>query len=216
MVIAGAGGVARELRWLIQEIDPTGEAFDLAGFVVSDTKWLPDAAAEPNLLGDYSWLEDHRGEIDCMAIGIGSPNARRRIAGELREILPDAEFPSLIHPAASFDRATSRIDEGVIVAAGVQGTVNLELGAFSLVGVGCTLGHEARIGRWSALNPRATVSGGVRIGDEVLVGSHALVLQYLEVGDGAVVGAGAVVTKSVAAGTTVIGVPARAMSRGGS
>ncbi|MDH3525223.1 MAG: hypothetical protein OES32_16720 [Acidobacteriota bacterium] len=208
IVIVGAGGVARELRWLIHEINQVADAYDVAGFVASDSKSLPDAG-EPDLLGDYAWLERHRGEIDCVTIGIGSPSVRRRVSDELRQILPGAEFPPLVHPSVTYDRSTGRVDEGVILAAGVQGTVNLELQAFALVGVGCTLGHEARIGRWSTLNPRATVSGGVEIGDEVLVGSNALVLQYLSVGGGATIGAGAVVTRDVAGGTTVVGVPAR-------
>jgi acetyltransferase-like isoleucine patch superfamily enzyme len=43
------------------------------------------------------------------------------------------------------------------------------------------------------------------------VGAAAIVLAGVEIGDQAVVGAGAVVTRSVPAGTTVAGVPARAL-----
>ena len=58
------------------------------------------------------------------------------------------------------------------------------------------------------LNPGANVSGAVTLGDRVLIGSGATVLQGLRIGDDAVVGAGAVVTRDVAAGVTVVGVPA--------
>jgi hypothetical protein len=67
IVIAGAGGVARELRWLIREINLEADAFDLVGFVVSDEKWLPEGDGDA-VLGDYSWLERHREKIDCMAV----------------------------------------------------------------------------------------------------------------------------------------------------
>lgn len=212
MVIVGAGGVARELHWLVHEINQARDTYELLGFVVSDISRLQDTDSRDLVLGDYDWLETHRGEIDCMTIGIGTPAARRRVSADLRQLLPDVEFPPLEHPLAHFDRTTSHIGEGAILSAGVLGTVNLDIQPFALIGIGCTLGHEARIGRWSALNPRAAISGGVQIGDEVLVGSRALVLQYLSVGEAAVVGAGAVVTKDVAADTTVVGVPARQQS----
>jgi maltose O-acetyltransferase len=50
----------------------------------------------------------------------------------------------------------------------------------------------------------------VTIGRNVWIGAGALVLPGVSVGDDAVIGAGAVVTRDVAAGTTVVGNPARA------
>lgn len=50
----------------------------------------------------------------------------------------------------------------------------------------------------------------VVIGRDVWIGAGALVLPGVTVGDEAVIGAGAVVTRDVAAGTTVVGSPARA------
>jgi serine O-acetyltransferase len=54
------------------------------------------------------------------------------------------------------------------------------------------------------------------IGDEVFIGAGARVLGGIKVGDQAVVGANAVVIRDVAPGTTVVGIPARAIeSHGG-
>ena len=52
-----------------------------------------------------------------------------------------------------------------------------------------------------------------RVGDGVLLGCGCVLLGDVEVGDGAVIGANAVVTKSVPAGCTVAGVPARVVKR---
>jgi len=50
---------------------------------------------------------------------------------------------------------------------------------------------------------------GIRIGDNVWIGAGARILDGVEIGRDVVVGAGSVVTKSIAAGETVAGVPAR-------
>ena len=52
-------------------------------------------------------------------------------------------------------------------------------------------------------------TGPITIGDRVFLGQRCVVLGGVNIGDGATVGAHAVVTKDVAAGQTVVGIPAR-------
>lgn len=54
----------------------------------------------------------------------------------------------------------------------------------------------------------------VRIGRNAWIGGGAIVLPGITIGDDAVVGAGSVVTRDVPAGATVVGNPARVVSRG--
>jgi maltose O-acetyltransferase len=54
----------------------------------------------------------------------------------------------------------------------------------------------------------------VTIGDNAWIGGSAVILGGVSIGEGAIVGAGAVVTHDVAAHTTVVGNPARVVSRG--
>lgn len=50
------------------------------------------------------------------------------------------------------------------------------------------------------------------LGDNVIIGAGAVIIGGLMIGDGAKIGANAVVTRSVAAGQTMVGIPARPLT----
>lgn len=209
IVIIGAGGFAREVKWLIEEIDRSTPGVAFAGYVVSDLARAGDHDSRSEILGDYSWLRSNRDRFDGLAIGIGTPSARLKVSRELLPEFPADLWPALIHPTVRYDAASTEVGAGVLLCAGTVGTVNLKLRPFSLVNLSCTLGHEADIGEGCVLNPTVNISGGVVLEDGVLIGTGAQVLQYLRLGSHATVGAGSVVTKDVAPGTTVVGIPAK-------
>ena len=208
IAILGAGGQAREVAWLIRDINRERSSYDVLGYIVPDLSKLNEYDSREGLLGDDSWLDTNQSEVDCLAIGIGNPIRRCKIGDELTSRYPDLSWPALIHPTALYDKDTCQIEAGALLCARATCTVNIKFGAFSLINFGCTIGHEAQIGKGCVVNPGADISGGVVLGDGVLVGAGAQVLQYLRIGAGAKIGAGAVVVKNVEAGTTVIGVPA--------
>jgi sugar O-acyltransferase (sialic acid O-acetyltransferase NeuD family) len=204
IAVLGAGGLAREIEWLIHDLN-VDRAWTFAGFVVSDLSRLGEFDQRERIIGDYAALAN----VDAVVLGIGSPSARLKVAAEIADLFPRLEWPSLVHPSVRIDRRTLALERGATVAAGVIGTVNITLCEFSFVNLACTLGHEAVVGRGCVLNPTVNISGGVELGEGVLVGTGSQVLQYLRVGDHATVGAGAVVTKHVESGATVVGIPAR-------
>lgn len=99
-----------------------------------------------------------------------------------------------IHPGATIGRRVF-IDHGMGVVVGETA----EVGDDVLIYQGVVLGGTS-------------LSQGKRhptIGSGVVLGTQALVLGAIKVGDGARVGAGSVVLHDVAAGCTVVGIPAR-------
>ncbi len=96
----------------------------------------------------------------------------------------------------------SEIGGGCIVAHGI----GLVIGGRTVIGEDCTLLHGVTLGE-----ARFTELDCPRIGDRVTVGAGAIVLGGIQIGDDAMIGAGSVVLSDVAAGTTVAGVPARAL-----
>ena len=215
VLVVGAGGFAREVKWLISEIARHGGAkLAFAGYVVSDVSRLGEHDSREEVRGDLAWLRSSRGEWDLLAMGIGTPAARLKVAEELADF-GDEVWPGLVHPRVIMDAESCRVGPGALVCAGTIATVNVVIERFALVNLACTLGHECRVGAGSVLNPTVNVSGGVQIGSGVLVGTGAQLLQYVNIGDGATVGAGSVVNKQVAPGVTVVGVPAKPLVKSG-
>ena len=108
---------------------------------------------------------------------------------------------------------------------------NIHLGDAVFINAGCVILDSARveIGDRTMLGPRAQllcaehhkdpvkrgqgieIALPVTLGSDVWIGAGAIVMPGVQVGDGSIIGAGAVVTRDVAAGQTVVGVPARAL-----
>lgn len=209
IVIIGAGGFAREMQWLIRDINAAREQYRFVGYIVSDLGRLGPRDSRNNVLGDLRWLEANRASIDAVAIGIGTPTGRLKAWREISAIHPNAEVPPLIHPGTVIDSDTTTIEAGAQVCAGSIVSVNVRLSPLSLCSFQCTIAHEAVIGEASVVYPGTNVSGGVVIGKGVVVGTGARIVQYCKVGDHATVAAGAVVVCDVDSGTTVFGSPAR-------
>lgn len=75
------------------------------------------------------------------------------------------------------------------------------------------IAHNVILGQNSIVTACAEISGSVRIGSGCWLGPNCSVMNKVEIGSNATVGIGAVVTRSVQAGTTVIGNPARKLPR---
>jgi sugar O-acyltransferase (sialic acid O-acetyltransferase NeuD family) len=211
IVVYGAGGLGREVRQLLSEINARQPSWEFQGFVVTDPSALGDRDSKDEVVGDEGWLQRQPRGL-AVALAIGTPQARSEVAARLAAGGDSLAFPNLIHQTA-IAGGQLRIGKGNIICANSVLTVGIVLGDFNHIGVSCTIGHEARLGSYCVANPGCSISGGVSIGDSVLVGTNATILQYLSVGDGATVGAGAVVTKDVPEGCTVVGVPAKIINR---
>lgn len=116
----------------------------------------------------------------------------------------------------SLDEVT--IGEGAILCPFVTLTSNIHIGRQFHANLYSYVAHDCRIGDWVTFAPGVKCNGNVIVEDHAYVGTGAVIKQGrpgqpLIVGRGAVIGMGAVVTKNVPPGVTVVGNPARIMTK---
>ena len=110
IVILGAGGQARETRWLIEEINRNRPSYEFVGFVVGDLASLADTDSQDSVLGDESWLDVHRDGFDCLALGLANPLGRLKVARKLTQriyVVLKEQRPYVIRPDSSIAPLTA-------------------------------------------------------------------------------------------------------------
>ena len=210
IVIVGHGGLAREVAFLIGEINRATPTWNFLGYIASDAKFVSQAVGKHVVYETDDWLSKTTREI-AVAIAIGQPT-RLRILHERFRQNPRLTFPNLIHPSVTGDWERIAMDCGNIVLNNASFTTDIKLGSFNVINPGATIAHDCELGSYNLINPGASLSGEVVLGDEILIGTGARVLQQLHLCSRVVIGAGAVVTHSIEKPSVYIGVPAREMN----
>lgn len=143
-------------------------------------------------------------------VGVGANAARARltssVAGRGLRSLAALSLHSHISGTAS-------IGTGSLVMPFACINADARIGSGTIINTGAVVEHDCVVGDFAHVGPNATLGGWVEIGEQAFVGIGATVLPNVRIGAGAMVGAGSVVTRDVPEGATVVGNPARAVSR---
>ncbi|MDX1909453.1 MAG: acetyltransferase [Bacteroidia bacterium] len=204
IVLIGAGGFAREVLWLVQEITAAGTKMSVIGCIAA-------APAGTHLhdipvLGDDVWALAHLSREVQVVVAIGNSALRQSLAEQY--LAAGFQAATLIHPGV-LRSARIEIGAGCIICAGCILTTDIYLGPFTILNLAVTVGHDTRIGAYTTVAPGAHLSGGVILGESCEIGTGAVLLPGVQAGDKAVLGAGAVATRDLAPETVYVGVPAR-------
>ena len=204
IVLLGAGGFAREVTWLLEENNRIKAEWNILGYVANETSPL----LKYPVLGDDDWLLNYPGEVSAVCC-LGKAELREKVikkyAGKT-----NIHFPPIISKDAIIgDR--NKIGEGAVICAGTIITVNADIGAFSILNLDCTVGHEAVLGDFVTLYPSVNVSGCTTIGTCTEIGSGSVIIEGLTIGTHTIVGAGSVVVRDLPSWKTAVGVPCKAI-----
>lgn len=213
IAIYGGGGFAREVAWLVESCNVDTGMYEVVCFIDDNV------AEQGRLLNEVPImsLETARQRFPMASVvgGVGSPQTREMLMQ--KAAAAGFDFATIIHPRVERSRWIE-IGRGTVICAGNILTTNIVLGQHVQINLDCTLGHDVILDDYTTLAPGVHVSGWVHFGRRVYVGTGATIINGtqdhpLTIGDDAVIGAGACVTKSVSAGITVVGVPAKPLQK---
>ena len=204
-VIVGTGGFGREVKMLIDQINAESKQYNLLGF-------YDDMTPKGTLINGLEVLgkvEDLNrvSEPTAVSIAIGAPKIKKNIVGQLTN--PLLSFPKLIHPSVSLGISEDAIGKGAIICAGNIITVNIKIGDFVILNLGCTVGHDTVIGDYSAFMPQVNIAGEVNLGEAVYGGMGAGIINQVTIGDNVTLGAGSIVVKDMPSNCLVVGIPGK-------
>lgn len=205
IVIIGAGGLGREILWLLEENNKRREDWNVMGFIDSDLRSREEINGYP-ILGDDEWLVNYNGSVNAVC-AIAAPAVRRKVINGLREY-SHITFPTILaHTVVCSDRV--ELGQGTVICCNTVMTVDVSIGEFVVVNPGCFLGHDVVLEDYVTLYPQAAVCGAVHIEEGTQVGVGAKIIQGKTIGRDTIIGAGSVVIGDIPSACTAVGNPCR-------
>lgn len=211
--IYGASGCGRSLmpvaRQQLQRDGLTAELYFIDDRFDQPTVWNDHPAV------NYAAFQQLQASSKHVVIAIANSRIREKIALQLQQ-----DQIKMWSICADNVVLMDEVDlgEGSALSPFVTVTSNIRIGKCFHANLYSYVEHDCLIGDYVTFAPGVKCNGNIHIHDHAYIGAGAVIKQGtpnqpLVIGQGAVVGMGAVVTKSVPAGVTVVGNPARIMQK---
>lgn len=156
---------------------------------------------------DYQVEKYDGNETENFIISVGSNKARKQISEKL-----NVQYTTIIHPKSIIDD-TVTIKEGTVIMPGSIINVDTIIGKHCIINTSASIDHECIIDDFVHISPNATLCGNVTIGEGTQIGAGATVIPNIHIGKWCTIGAGSVVINDVLDCTTVVGNPAKKITK---
>jgi sugar O-acyltransferase (sialic acid O-acetyltransferase NeuD family) len=200
LLIIGAGGHGRVLA----DTAVASARWEQIAFV--DDRVEADRILNLPRAGTSADLEMLARTYQAAAVGIGDARVRLDLLARCAQL--GFELPVIVHPSAAVSSFAS-LGSGTVVFAQAAINAGAALDRGCIVNTGATVDHDCRLDEGVHVCPGAHLAGHVTVGARSWLGIGSCVKHGISIGNDVTVGAGAAVVANVAAGLTVVGVPAR-------
>lgn len=211
IAILGDAGFAREVFFLIDQINRSHKTWNIAAFFTKNSDGPRNIYGVPILAEE----EIPKYKDLYLVTGMGDPKIKRKVVNSINDKYPCVKYASLVHPNVClgygeiYSDQSVILKDGSIITAGNILTINIKIGSHVHLNLDCTVGHDTRIDDFATISPGVHISGRAHIGSGAFIGTGATIIEGITVGEGSVIGAGACVTKDIPAFKMAYGVPAK-------
>lgn len=209
----GTGGFGRPVMPIFRDMvrERHGDAADI---VFIDDAPISAQLNDVRVMSTDAFLAMPRGNT-FFNVALADPQARMAVC---ERFLNAGLKPVSVISRHAIVMGPADIGEGAIICSFCTITTNVRIGRFFHANIYSYVEHDAIIGDYVTFAPRVNCNGNITIKDLAYIGAAAVIRQGdygapTVIGRGAVVGMGAVVLTSVPDGETVVGNPARPISR---
>jgi sugar O-acyltransferase (sialic acid O-acetyltransferase NeuD family) len=182
--------------------------------------FIDDSLIQPTRLNghlalSYETFKTKNADHKYVLIAIANSQVREILANKLEQDGID-HWSIQANNTVIMDEAI--IGRGAALSPFVTIASNTKIGQYFHANLYSYVEHDCVIGDYVTFAPGVKCNGNIHIEDHAYIGTGAVIKQGtpdrpLVIGKGAIVGMGAVVTKSVPAGVTVVGNPARILEK---
>ncbi|WP_297712624.1 transferase [Clostridium sp.] len=192
IVIIGAGGIGREVAWIIEEINKAKSTWNIVGFVDDNSEMWRKELNGYKVLGGLDILDKLESKPEVI-VAIANCGVKKEIVSSLNGKF---DFATVIYPSVRVSKYIE-IGEGTIIYPGVSLTVNTRIGNHVVISGNCGIGHDSVIGDFSSVLWGSCFSGFDVVGEECFIGVGTKVAQGVRVADGRRICTGGIITEDI-------------------
>ena len=171
--------------------------------------FLDDGGGD-SVIGRCDDLEQLVQEGDACVIAIGDNARRMTMLKKVKDL--GVPVATVVDPSAAVSDGAV-LGKGTVVLPRAAVNTGAKLGSGCIVNTGATVDHDCVLGDGVHVSPGAHLGGDVSVGEGTWIGLGASIRHGACIGERAMIGAGAAVVADVASDTTVVGVPARPITK---
>lgn len=210
-VILGAGGLAREVYWHIQDSNIKNiSKFIFVDEITSNEYLLLNNIEFPiEKNWEFNKYRSFSEEPICFTVGIGDTRLRRNmVAKSLTAGL--SPLPTIIHNSAIIQDPSCIIGYGGFIGPKCVLTTNIVIKNYVTLNLNTTVGHDTVLEDYVNCSPSVSVSGNVHLKQGVSLGTGTVVREKISVASHVVSGAQSCIVRNILEEDVVVaGVPSQ-------
>lgn len=207
IIIYGAGGLAKEIAQLIEDINEKEPTWHIRGFIDDINDNHGKMINGYKVLGTGEVLKDINYPT-YVILGMSDPAVKQKINQQLKDI--NIQYATLIHPTAKITKNVL-IGEGTVIGIGCILSTDVIIGDHVFLNMQTIVGHDTVIKNFSSCLVNTIISGNVTINEAALLGSGCIILEKKVIGAKAKISMGSLVNFDVEAGSVVMSRPSKMM-----